>query len=144
MNTISREYHFAAAHRLEGHPKCGRLHGHNYKVVVFVTGSPDQRTGMVIDYELLDDIVKPIIDWYDHKYLVSVDNEAKNDPYAVIALAQGHAYLPAIAFSTAECISEQLATIIVVALQLRISGLTQLTVYVQESEKSYASYTIGD
>lgn len=41
MRTLSKEFHFSAAHRLEGlqegHP-CGRMHGHNYIIRVFLIG----------------------------------------------------------------------------------------------------------
>jgi 6-pyruvoyl tetrahydropterin synthase/QueD family protein len=81
MITISREYWFSAAHRLEGHPKCGRMHGHNYKLVVHVTANQVDDLGMIIDYGDLDKIVKPFIDEYlDHYYLVSQANIEGNDP----------------------------------------------------------------
>lgn len=70
-HSISREYHFDAAHRLPQLPpdhKCHHLHGHTYKVEVVVTGPRDER-GFVIDYAELDRSVKPIIDGFDHKYL---------------------------------------------------------------------------
>ena len=45
MNTISKEFHFSASHQLfglkEGHP-CGRLHGHNYIVKIFLSGEPNK------------------------------------------------------------------------------------------------------
>ena len=142
MYTISREYHFAAAHRLEGHPKCGRLHGHNYKVTVSITASPDPVTGMLLDYGKLDELIKPVIDWYDHKYIVSADNEAENDPYATLAMDLGHAYVANVAFSTAECIAERLASVFLVMVSNLVVRIEKLTVDVQESEKSHASYSI--
>lgn len=71
MHVISKEYHFSASHVLEGlkegHP-CGRLHGHNYKLKVFIKGEPDE-VGFIQDYNDL----KPISDWIDdtldHKHL---------------------------------------------------------------------------
>src|SRR5215467_5465232 len=36
------------AHFLPGHPKCGRLHGHTYKVEVTIEGQP--KDGMIIDF----------------------------------------------------------------------------------------------
>ena len=69
--TLSKEYAFSAAHRLimvhEGHP-CGRLHGHNYTVIVSVRGvvGPD---GFVMDYHAIDRVVKPIIEGLDHSIL---------------------------------------------------------------------------
>lgn len=70
MHYITRLFTFSAAHRIEGHPKCGRLHGHNYEVDVFI-GSDTLRDGMVLDFAELDRIVKPIIDSLDHRYICS-------------------------------------------------------------------------
>jgi 6-pyruvoyltetrahydropterin/6-carboxytetrahydropterin synthase len=67
---------------LEGHPKCGRLHGHNYKITVGTGGLLVE--GMVIDYAQLDRIVKPIVEEMDHRYLVSMDNVNAADPYYLI------------------------------------------------------------
>lgn len=86
MNTISKEFHFSASHILnglpEGHP-CGRLHGHNYVVTVFLKGEPNQY-GFVQDYRELDPIKKYIDDTLDHRHLndifefqTSVENMSK-------------------------------------------------------------------
>ena len=42
------------AHFLPGHPKCGNLHGHTYKVEIVIEGEP--RGGMVLDFA---DLKKP-------------------------------------------------------------------------------------
>lgn len=72
---IWREFTFEAAHRLplvpEGH-KCGRLHGHSYRVEVHVEGEvgPD---GMVVDFAVLKDAWRPLHDLLDHHYLNEVE-----------------------------------------------------------------------
>jgi 6-pyruvoyltetrahydropterin/6-carboxytetrahydropterin synthase len=80
---VSRKEHFNAAHRLynpawtdqknqEVFGKCAHpnYHGHNYEVVVSVTGVPDADTGYVIDTKQLSDLVrKEIIEPFDHKNL---------------------------------------------------------------------------
>lgn len=104
---IQREYWFCAAHRLEGHEKCGRLHGHNYKAVVYLS-RPELSEGMVLDFALLDRACKPIIDELDHKYLISESNRLSDDPYAEIARNQGHAVDMTITYSTAEEIATYL------------------------------------
>jgi 6-pyruvoyltetrahydropterin/6-carboxytetrahydropterin synthase len=72
---IAAEYSFEAAHHLpnlpDGH-KCKRMHGHNYKLEVSVTGSLDER-GFVIDYAELDAIVQPLVDKLDHRCLNDVE-----------------------------------------------------------------------
>ena len=53
------------AHFLPGHPKCGVLHGHTYKVECIVDG--DLKDGMVIDFSDLKVALQKILARYDHK-----------------------------------------------------------------------------
>jgi 6-pyruvoyltetrahydropterin/6-carboxytetrahydropterin synthase len=53
------------AHFLPGHPKCGTLHGHTYKVEIIVEGKV--RNGMVIDFSDLKKVAHEILSEYDHK-----------------------------------------------------------------------------
>jgi 6-pyruvoyltetrahydropterin/6-carboxytetrahydropterin synthase len=75
---LTRAYHFSAGHRLENpslppeenarlYGPCARPHGHNYYVVVTVTGTPDATTGMAADLGHLDAVVaRRILDGVDH------------------------------------------------------------------------------
>ena len=136
MYQISKEYHFCAAHRLEGHVKCGRLHGHNYKVIVTIVSS-SLDASMVVDYHDLDKVVKPMVDGMDHMYLVSRENEVANCPYASIAIENEHAYpLPANR-STAECIAKHLYEML---LHTFIPTRYKVKVEVQETPKVSAIY----
>ena len=81
--TVSRKAHFNAAHRLhvedwsddknnEVFGKCcnPNYHGHNYELIVDVTGDVDQTTGIVIDLKVLKDFIRDEIeDVLDHKNL---------------------------------------------------------------------------
>ena len=81
--TVSRKAHFNAAHRLyrkdwsyekndDVFGKCNNpnFHGHNYELIVSVTGEIDQETGYVIDMKVLKDIIKEEVeDAFDHKNL---------------------------------------------------------------------------
>ncbi len=81
--TVSRKAHFNAAHRLYRKDwsmeqndlvfgKCNNpnFHGHNYELIVSVTGSIDPETGFVIDVKILSDLIKlHIEDAFDHKNL---------------------------------------------------------------------------
>ncbi|MDR2017961.1 MAG: 6-carboxytetrahydropterin synthase QueD [Syntrophobacterales bacterium] len=61
---------FAAAHRLEAyHGKCEELHGHNFQVEAFFSGTELNPEGMVIDFKILKDYLKQILNTLDHKYL---------------------------------------------------------------------------
>lgn len=69
---ISKEFIFEAAHRLpfvpEGH-KCGRLHGHSFKITIYVKGTVDPKMGWVKDFSDIKHIFKPIYEQLDHHYL---------------------------------------------------------------------------
>lgn len=69
---IHKDFTFEAAHQLpkvpEGH-KCGRLHGHSYKVRITVEGVVDPNEGWVIDFAVIKTAFKPILDSLDHYYL---------------------------------------------------------------------------
>jgi 6-pyruvoyltetrahydropterin/6-carboxytetrahydropterin synthase len=81
--TVSRKAHFNAAHRLyrkdwtmeknqEVFGKCNNpnFHGHNYELIVSVTGEVDKETGYVIDTKILSDLIKEHIEEaFDHKNL---------------------------------------------------------------------------
>lgn len=81
--TVHRKAHFNAAHRLYRKDwsdaknqavfgKCNNpnFHGHNYELIVAVTGAIDPETGYVIDMKLLKDIIKlEVEDAFDHKNL---------------------------------------------------------------------------
>ena len=74
-----REFTFEAAHRLphvpEGH-KCGRLHGHSYRVEVHVGGEVDPSTGMVLDFAGISAACQPVRERLDHYYLNDIDGLA--------------------------------------------------------------------
>ena len=66
---LTVEFHFAAAHRLPFYDgPCNRMHGHNYKLFVTVTGPVDPHSGMVIDFVTIRDLVeKKIFAKADHR-----------------------------------------------------------------------------
>jgi 6-pyruvoyltetrahydropterin/6-carboxytetrahydropterin synthase len=69
---IFKEFTFEAAHRLphvpEGH-KCARLHGHSFRVALYVRGEVDPHTGWIMDFADIKTVFKPILDRLDHYYL---------------------------------------------------------------------------
>jgi 6-pyruvoyltetrahydropterin/6-carboxytetrahydropterin synthase len=84
---IAATYQFEAAHQLphlpDGH-KCKRLHGHNYRLDVSITGPLDDR-GFVIDYAELDAVVQPLVDRLDHRFLNEIEG-LENPTSEVMAL----------------------------------------------------------
>lgn len=75
MYTISKQFHFSAAHQLDrlpdGHP-CKRLHGHNYIVEVVLEARAVDARGFVVDYYELDPIKHFIDEVFDHRNLNEV------------------------------------------------------------------------
>ena len=85
---VSRKEHFNAAHRLFNPDwseeknlkifgKCSNpnYHGHNYEVIVSLTGAPNPDTGYVFDMKLLSDLIKEnVLRKFDHKNL-NLDTE---------------------------------------------------------------------
>lgn len=71
---LSCEFHYDSAHYLpvvpEGH-KCGRLHGHTYRLTVTLAG-PVRDDGFVIDFADVKAAVAPIIRQLDHRLLNDV------------------------------------------------------------------------
>jgi 6-pyruvoyltetrahydropterin/6-carboxytetrahydropterin synthase len=74
---IFKEFTFEAAHRLPGvaaDHKCARLHGHSYRLIVYVSGEVAPDTGMVMDFGDIKKAVKPLIYGHlDHYYLNDID-----------------------------------------------------------------------
>lgn len=80
---MSRKAHFNAAHRLYRKDwteernnrvfgKCNNpnYHGHNYELIVHVTGEVDLETGYVMDLKVLSDIIyEEVEEAFDHKNL---------------------------------------------------------------------------
>ena len=61
--------------------KCNNFnyHGHNYDLIVQVTGNVDEETGYVVDMKLLSDLIKEeVLDRFDHKNL-NLDTEEFKD-----------------------------------------------------------------
>jgi 6-pyruvoyltetrahydropterin/6-carboxytetrahydropterin synthase len=62
--------HFAAAHQLTMvGSKCENMHGHNWKVEVYVTGKNMDGSGVLMDFGVIKKHVHAIMSMLDHKYL---------------------------------------------------------------------------
>jgi 6-pyruvoyltetrahydropterin/6-carboxytetrahydropterin synthase len=53
-----------SAHFLPGHEKCGRLHGHTYKIDISIEG--DHKQGMIVDFADLKKDSRAVLQQYDH------------------------------------------------------------------------------
>uniref|UniRef100_A0A7C2NFD8 6-carboxytetrahydropterin synthase QueD n=1 Tax=Archaeoglobus fulgidus TaxID=2234 RepID=A0A7C2NFD8_ARCFL len=59
---------FSAAHSIPGHAKCGKIHGHNFRVEVEISGKVGEN-GMVMDFFDLKKIVNEVVSKFDHTLL---------------------------------------------------------------------------
>jgi len=112
--------HFAAAHQLEMvAKKCENLHGHNWKVEVFIAGEKLNDAGVVIDFGEIKKHLADIVKTLDHTFL----NE--------LACFQGK-----------NSSSENIARYITESMQERISdpGIHVSRVRTWESEDACATY----
>ncbi|RFM25687.1 6-pyruvoyl trahydropterin synthase family protein [Deminuibacter soli] len=129
---VYRKEHFNAAHRLhvpafsdeknqQVFGKCNNanFHGHNYELVVKVTGMPDAATGYVIDLKLLSDIVREeVLDRFDHKNL----------------------NLDTVEFRELNPTAENIARVIYDLLRPRINAALDLQVRLYETERNFVEY----
>ena len=113
---VIKTFRFEAAHSLpnvpQGH-KCRRLHGHNYRVDVHVSGEVEPEAGWVLDFAQIGRAIEPILAELDHHCL--------ND-------------IPGLANST----SEQIARHIWDRIRPALTGLSAVAVW--ESDTSRCIY----
>jgi len=116
------ETDFAAAHRLrEYEGNCERLHGHNWKVDIYVRAHQLDALGMVLDFREVKRLVREITDELDHHFL--------ND----LAL-----------FETVNPTTENIAAAIYEALAAKLpDGVAVSKVTAWESDHCGASYSRG-
>lgn len=108
---ITRKFYFSASHRYwvqawseaRNRKTFGPYvspygHGHNYVLEVTLEGAPDPSTGMIINLLDVKEIIRHVIERYDHKFL-NVDHPAFRDVVPTterIALTLGEEILPVI------------------------------------------------
>jgi len=131
--TVFRRSHFNAAHRLYRKDwddeknqlvfgKCNNpnFHGHNYELIVGLTGEIDQETGFLIDMEELKKYIKEEIeDYLDHKNLN-------------IEIAEFQELNPTM---------ENIAVVIWNRLRKRIDAKFEISVKLYETPRNFVIYT---
>ena len=130
--SVYRKEHFNAAHRLhnpnwsdeknkEVFGLCNNpnYHGHNYDLIVKVTGEVDPETGYVIDLKILKDIIKEeVTSKFDHKNLNLDTEEFKNlNPTA-----------------------EHIAFVIYNKIRAKLNNQLDLNVTLYETERNFVEY----
>ena len=72
---------FGAAHQLRNYNgKCENLHGHNWKIEVYVKGEELDKDGMLVDFKIIKDRTKEIIERFDHKFLNDLECFSEINP----------------------------------------------------------------
>ena len=158
---VSKDYLvFASAHFItfRGH-QCETLHGHNYRVGVAVEGAVDDEAFFVLDFSILKQITRRLVDEIDHKVLLPTRNpklsyHEDGDRLRVDYFGQPTYVFPRrdcalleIQNTTAEMLAQYLGT--QVRDELVRSGYRHLTLLELEVEENYgqaATYreTLGD
>ena len=129
---VYRKEHFNAAHRLYNPAwdmakndavfgKCNNpnFHGHNYEVVVKVTGVPDPETGYVMDMKILSDLIRDhVLEQFDHKNL----------------------NLDTVYFKTLNPTAENICVVIYDLLRAQINPQLDLKVRLYETERNFVEY----
>jgi 6-pyruvoyltetrahydropterin/6-carboxytetrahydropterin synthase len=146
---VSKDYLvFASAHFItfKGH-QCETLHGHNYRVGVAVEGSVESETLFVLDFSVLKQIARRLVDRIDHKVLLPTLNpklafREEGDRLAVDYFGQPTYVFPKrdcallpIPNSTAEMLAQYLGT--QMREELVAGGYTHLTSLELEVEENY-------
>ena len=140
---ITKTYTFSASHWLDGLPdghKCGRLHGHNYRVTAVLEG-PADAVGMVVDYGEIDATFgKWVRDQFDHRHL---------GPGALYTLANLDEYVHggdpvpfAAPVMDEQPTAENLAALCLTVLRAQFGSLAQ-QVIVEEGDRTSASVSTG-
>ncbi len=69
---IYKEFSIEAAHSLPNTPvghKCARLHGHSFKIRIYVEGDPEDKSGWIIDFADIVKAFEPARKVLDHSHL---------------------------------------------------------------------------
>lgn len=77
MYRVRKTFRFEAAHRLISAEtkECMNLHGHSYKVEVFLTRLDLNKDGMVEDFLVIKEAVQPVIEWLDHSIILAEEED---------------------------------------------------------------------
>jgi 6-pyruvoyltetrahydropterin/6-carboxytetrahydropterin synthase len=81
MYHVTIETHFSAAHYLRNyHGRCENLHGHNWKIEVTVSSDKLDEAGMALDFTILKQKTKDILQRLDHCNLNEIEPFTEINP----------------------------------------------------------------
>ena len=83
MYTLTTMVEFSSAHTLVGHSgPCKKMHGHNWKVEVEITGEKLDKIGMVVDFKEIWKATNLVVDELDHEFLNNLEPFSEDNPTA--------------------------------------------------------------
>ena len=83
MYTLTTMVEFSSAHTLVGHSgPCKKMHGHNWKVEVEITGEKLDEIGMVVDFKEIRKATNLVVDELDHEFLNNLEPFSEDNPTA--------------------------------------------------------------
>jgi 6-pyruvoyltetrahydropterin/6-carboxytetrahydropterin synthase len=83
MYEVTVEADFSSGHYLRNYKgKCENPHGHNYKVRVTLAGTELDEAGLLLDFKLLKQVLRPVIERIDHQMLNDIEPFIEINPSA--------------------------------------------------------------
>jgi 6-pyruvoyltetrahydropterin/6-carboxytetrahydropterin synthase len=83
MFEVMVEAQFAAGHYLRNYRgKCENPHGHNYKVQVTLRGKDLDEAGLLLDFKLLKQVMRPVVERLDHQMMNDIEPFIEQNPSA--------------------------------------------------------------
>ena len=70
MFEVTVQAGFSSGHYLRNyHGKCENPHGHNYRVLVTLVGAELDEAGLLLDFKLLKQVLRPTVEYLDHQMI---------------------------------------------------------------------------
>ncbi|MBB5063000.1 6-pyruvoyltetrahydropterin/6-carboxytetrahydropterin synthase [Granulicella mallensis] len=83
MFEVTVQAGFSSGHYLRNyHGKCENPHGHNYRVFVTLVGSELDEAGMLLDFKLLKQVLRPTVEYLDHQMINDLEPFTTLNPSA--------------------------------------------------------------
>ncbi len=83
MYEVTVEAGFSSGHYLRNYRgKCENPHGHNYKVEVTLRGETLDKTGLLLDFKDLKQVMRPVIERLDHHMINDLEPFTELNPSA--------------------------------------------------------------
>ena len=83
MFEITVQAGFSSGHFLRNyHGKCENPHGHNYRVLVTLIGETLDHSGLLLDFKLLKQVLRPTVEYLDHQMINELEPFTTVNPSA--------------------------------------------------------------